>query len=98
MLIPLVSAEELNDYNEIDVSVNIMADLDATDNSDIKDLEAVLNFYPRNYDFQTVIDSNLFTKPEAKITESLDDIKYKWNTVVQVVKSKISNNIRTVWF
>lgn len=81
LLLPQVYAQ-IESYNNVSVltaQINISSSLERTSGSVVQ-LSTTLNFFPKNYTYQTLLSQEFHSSPEAQSEESSDDIQYSWES------------------
>lgn len=80
LLLPFVSAE-IENYNNVTyltMNVDISSDIQKTKGI-TKELSAELEFYPKEYDSQTLLKEEFLSTPEAQVTITEKGVKYFWD-------------------
>src|SRR3989344_5623410 len=93
-----VYAEDLNNYDSLEVQVKVNGELQVVRESSSYSLEYIsseLSFFPKNDEFQEVKDEKIISIPNAKIKKG-DTINYRWEDYnLETLTSEASQS--SVW-
>ncbi|MFH1972004.1 MAG: transglutaminase domain-containing protein [archaeon] len=94
LLIPLVAAEEVDNYNNFDklvLEITTENELSLT-TGEVTQLVTELTFFPKNYDYQ-IVENDIFTTPSATVDEDAERIQVTWDETISKYSYRVESTV-----
>ncbi|MSR85922.1 hypothetical protein EXS74_00835 [Candidatus Woesearchaeota archaeon] len=96
LLLPSAYAE-VDNYNNVSIlttHVVVASSLERTSGT-VSQISTILNFFPKEYDYQSLLSQNFPSSPDAEIEQKEDEVSFVWQQTSSLYTFSIDSTVQT---